>query len=131
MALRFILFHYKNEPMYIGDVYLPNGKSIFNGMETRSNNEYETIAIIKDPDGYSNIRNGAGVNQEVISKINENTPFLVYPTSLKNWWKVKTYGDCITGYIHKSRVIFYGNLDEQSRNEIDAKKEKVLQWSCD
>ncbi len=67
----------------------------------------QTIGIINDPDGYTNIRNGQGSNFEIIGKIEESYQFKYYPNEQSNWWAIKTipsYGTQIEGFVHKSRI---------------------------
>ena len=59
--------------------------------------------IIKDSDGYTNLRKGKGTNYEVIEKINTGSKIEVLD-NLGNWFYVKTKSGKI-GYVHKSKII--------------------------
>jgi hypothetical protein len=61
------------------------------------------IAIIQDPDGYTNVRNGMSKNAEIIDRLFEGENYEVFPTSDSNWWLVYTQSK-IKGYVHKSRI---------------------------
>ena len=61
------------------------------------------IAIIQDPDGYTNVRNGMSKNSEIIDRLFEGENYEVFPSSDNNWWVVYTQSN-VTGYVHKSRI---------------------------
>jgi len=67
----------------------------------------QKIGIINDPDGYTNIRSGQGMNYDIVGKINEADEFNYFPDSESNWWAVETIpriGTPLKGYVHKSRI---------------------------
>jgi|ERR1700744_3616797 len=68
-------------------------------------------AIIKDPEGYANLRQAPSVNAPIITKVYNYSVFSC-ESNKTNWWKVlsiqtdgrnKSYW--IEGYVHKSRVL--------------------------
>jgi hypothetical protein len=68
-----------------------------------------TYAVIKDPDGYVNVRKDANINAPIAGKINNYSIFSCEPNDKSNWWKViqvdehdKSYW--LEGYIYKDRV---------------------------
>ncbi len=61
------------------------------------------IAIIQDPDGYTNVRNGMSKNSEIIDRLFEGENYEVFPSSDNNWWVVYTQSN-VKGYVHKSRI---------------------------
>ena len=61
------------------------------------------IAVINDPDGYTNVRSGMSTKSEIIDRLYEGEHYEVYPTSKTNWWRVKTQ-NYVKGYVHKSRI---------------------------
>lgn len=61
------------------------------------------IAIIQDPDGYTNVRNGMSTNALIIDKLFEGEHYEVFPSSDSNWWMVLTQTK-VKGYVHKSRI---------------------------
>jgi hypothetical protein len=65
-------------------------------------------AVINDPDGYTNVRDGKSVNYNVIAKIYENEVFFAYPSTASNWYPVITKNG-IKGYVHNSRISFLSN----------------------
>ena len=77
------------------------------------------IAIIKDPDGYTNIREGNGADFEVIGRINKNEPFQ-FTKSNDDWWAVvkPTFGESITGFVHKSRITPFASLKSKEKIEF-------------
>lgn len=65
-------------------------------------------AVINDPDGYTNVREGKSVNYDVIAKIYENEVFYTYPSNSSNWYPVITKNGT-KGYVHNSRISFLSN----------------------
>ncbi len=65
-------------------------------------------AVINDPDGYTNVREGKSVNYNVIAKIYENEVFFAYPSATSNWYQVITKNGT-KGYVHNSRISFLNN----------------------
>lgn len=65
-------------------------------------------AVINDPDGYTNVREGKSVSYAIIAKIYENEVFYAYPSTTSDWYPVITY-DGIKGYVHNSRISFFNN----------------------
>ena len=61
------------------------------------------IAIIQDPDGYTNVRNGMSANSEIIDRLFEGENYEVFPSTDNNWWIVNTKFN-VKGYVHKSRI---------------------------
>jgi len=60
-------------------------------------------AVINDPDGFTNVREGIGTESKIIDKIYEGEKFEVFPSAQNSWWLVVTKSNK-KGYIHKSRV---------------------------
>jgi len=63
------------------------------------------LAVIQDPDGYTNVRSGAGKDFPVLTIIRENSIFYVFE-SAGQWWQIIGPDD-MRGYIHRSRVKFF------------------------
>lgn len=61
------------------------------------------IGVIRDKDGYTNIRKEENSSSEILGKIFENEYFFYKKTKTKNWCEIKTLKGKI-GYIHSSRV---------------------------
>ena len=60
-------------------------------------------AVINDPDGYTNVRNGMSTKSKIIDRLYEGEHYEVYPTSSSNWWRVNTQSN-VQGFVHKSRI---------------------------
>ncbi|MDX2285494.1 MAG: SH3 domain-containing protein [Bacteroidia bacterium] len=65
-------------------------------------------AVIQDPDGYTNVRNGPGTQHQVIEQVYNSQVFQVL-SQAGEWWKVQTPGGR-TGFMHRSRVRMQGNF---------------------
>jgi hypothetical protein len=79
------------------------------------------LAIINDPDGFTNIRSGQGNEFPIVSTINKDEFFYCDLTN-SEWIKVIALkwqnGNQVEGYIHKSRVQLVENLDFQRQKEL-------------
>ena len=94
--------------------------------------EYK-LAVINDPDGYTNVRKAPDAKSEVVFKIEKDEPldelFLCEPTK-GQWFKAKDFfGN--QGFIHKSRVFLYKDLEEKKRETLkgswlDAVTDRVM-----
>lgn len=62
----------------------------------------EVRAIINDPDGYTNIRSGQGVNYKIIGRISKDEVFYTIPQQ-GDWWPVRTTSNQY-GYVHRSKI---------------------------
>jgi hypothetical protein len=78
-------------------------------------NNRSEIGIIKDSDGYTNIRSAPQISSKVIGRSNQND-FVYFIKSDSPWWKLTTrYGEGVSidpppppeqnGYIHSSRIV--------------------------
>ena len=79
-------------------------------------------AVINDPDGFTNVREGKSVNYSIVTKIYEHEVFYAYPSSNSNWYPVIT-NDGIKGYVHNSRISF---LDKNSSSQSISTEEMAL-----
>jgi hypothetical protein len=79
------------------------------------------LAIINDPDGFTNIRSGQGKEYPVVSTINKDEFFYCDLTN-SEWVKVIALkwqnGNQVEGYIHRSRVQLVENLDFERQKEL-------------
>lgn len=66
------------------------------------------IGVIKDKDGFTNIRSDKSNKSEVIGKIIDKEYFTYFEIDNSNWWVIETNNGQI-GYLHKSRVSFVKN----------------------
>ena len=74
--------------------------------------EYK-LAVINDPDGYTNVRKARDAKSEVVLKIEKNELFLCEATK-GQWFKAKDFfGN--QGFIHKSRVLLYQDLNKKEK----------------
>jgi uncharacterized membrane protein YgaE (UPF0421/DUF939 family) len=78
-------------------------KSNNNQAKSEQTTKKKYIAIIQDPDGYTNVRNGMSKNSEIIDRLFEGENYEVFPSSDNNWWVVYTQSN-VKGYVHKSRI---------------------------
>jgi hypothetical protein len=79
------------------------------------NDDNLVYAVVKDTDGYVNVRQGSSVNAQIVGKIYNYSVFSC-GVNKSNWWKVvlvqtdgqnKSYW--VEGYVHKSRVLILSN----------------------
>ncbi|MFN5886644.1 MAG: SH3 domain-containing protein [Flavobacteriales bacterium] len=77
-------------------------------------------AVISDPDGYTNVRQGKSVEYSIVARIYENEVFYVIPSSSSNWYSVLTKAG-VQGYVHNSRIRFVNSVNTNqglSREEL-------------
>ncbi|MGB0660964.1 MAG: hypothetical protein ACPGNV_12400 [Mangrovicoccus sp.] len=69
-------------------------------------------AVIRDDDGYTNVRQGPSTSFPIVSPINDGTIFAVQPSG-ERWWKIRfayapeyrrAPSEVIEGYMHVSRI---------------------------
>ena len=65
-------------------------------------------AVINDPDGYTNVREGKSKNYNIVDRIYENEVFYASPSSSSNWYAVILQNGT-KGYVHNSRISFINN----------------------
>jgi uncharacterized protein YgiM (DUF1202 family) len=63
--------------------------------------------VIDDPDGYTNIRSGPSVEDQVITRVIDGEVFCVLSRT-GNWWLVRTAHD-VTGYMYYDRIRIIGS----------------------
>ena len=64
----------------------------------------ELLAVIDDPDGYTNVRAGQGTNYDVVTTVLEDEAFYVSPQGGdQDWWPVRTTSGH-SGFMHRSRI---------------------------
>lgn len=64
---------------------------------------FNRAARIEDPDGWTNVRAGAGTGFDIIGRVYDGEPFYTHSQDGK-WWQVRTAGG-IVGYMHRSRIV--------------------------
>ncbi len=60
-------------------------------------------AVINDPDGYTNIRRGPGMQYAIRAQIMDGQVFMAFESPNKDWWIVRT-PDGTWGFMHASRI---------------------------
>jgi hypothetical protein len=81
----------------------PNTSTSANTKSANTKSAKKYIAVINDPDGYTNVRDGMSTNAKIIDRLSEGENFEVFPSSDNNWWIVYTQSK-VKGYVHKSRI---------------------------
>lgn len=80
------------------------------------------LARISDKDGYTNIRQGQGINFKVVATVVDNEFFYCEPSDAE-WLKVLVVqwtaaGGQVAGFIHRSRVQYIGSLPDAVQRSI-------------
>lgn len=88
----------------------------FNAEKSTNVKKSNTLGVINDPDGYTNVRANKSSSSSVIYKIyDENKRFEIIDNS-GEWWKIKfdinEYPYEIIGFIHNSRVELIDNDED-------------------
>lgn len=79
----------------------------------------DKLGRIKDPDGFTNVRSGAGVNYEVVDTLFENEFFYFSFEDDLEWANIIAWkGRQVKGYMHKSRIQEINELSRSERKEL-------------
>jgi len=78
------------------------------------------LAIINDPDGYTNIREGQGTHTKILAKIVKDEIFYFIPSKISPWWEASKING-IKGYVHKSRIYPLKDMSNKEKNEFISK----------
>ena len=73
-----------------------NGRVLPHGLHVR--------AMINDPDGYTNVRQGPDAKSPIVARVDTSDTFMSAPQR-GNWWKVRLSNNQ-EGFMHKSRIVF-------------------------
>ena len=80
------------------------------------------LAVINDPDGFTNVRSGQGKEFPVIATIDKDEFFYCDLTARGEWIKIiaMKWQDekQVEGYIHRSRIQLVENLDHKKQKEL-------------
>ncbi len=82
-------------------IYNAKTYQLITKQELNEKNQANKLATIKDPDGYTNLRQGPSKNTIIIKKIKEGETFNIIEYG--EWCEILT-NDGTRGYIHKSRI---------------------------
>lgn len=94
---------YSDENIYITNIYLANGSSIYNKIDTDINYYLELPGIINDKDGYVNIRESPNAKAKIVGTIKVGERFYYIPYN-SSWVKVKMSHSNLGGYIYYNRI---------------------------
>lgn len=96
---------------------------------------FSQLAIISDPDGYTNIREAKSITSRVIGRVNKEDVFLVAQDEENDdWWGIffTSKAGYIQGFIHQTKFIELGKLRQISRTSRNRKStDKSLSISND
>lgn len=86
---------------------------VAHAQELQFNDDDLVYAVIRDSDGYVNIRQKPSVNAHIVGKIYNNSLFSCQPDKT-NWWKIlqvdnNSRSNWIEGYIYKDKVLLLKN----------------------
>ena len=88
------------------------------------------LAIISDPDGFTNVRSGQGIEFSVIDTIKKDEFFYCDLTEKGEWIKILPMkSKQIEGYIHRSGIQLVENFDYKKQKELIAQilnRQKIL-----
>lgn len=88
------------------------------------------LAIINDPDGFTFVRNGQGMDFKVIDTLLAEDFFYFHLIDNSDWAKVTAWkGRQIEGYVHKSRIQEVDKLDLSKQKDLIIKtleRHKIL-----
>ena len=79
------------------------------------------LSVIKDADGFTNVRSGQGKEFSIIGTIEKDEFFYCNMMTKNEWVEIFTLGcskEQIKGYIHRSRVQLVENLNYKKQKEL-------------
>lgn len=76
------------------------------------------VAVINDSDGFTFVRSGPGKENPVTDTIAENTFFYCAGDTSKFWIYVQNPVDGKMGYMHRSRIAFFHELDSIRQHKL-------------
>lgn len=90
-------------------------------------------ALVKDPDGYCNIRQSASSNSKVIDTVHNDRIVFAFSDAAEGEWfpvdyykdKSNLYDQSLSGYIHKSRITFLTELTKFKKVILNASTLKL------
>ena len=71
---------------------------------------YDSLAVINDKDGFTNVREEPDINSKIIFQINSNYIFKIIPNNENNWWKIENIASRQEGYMHSNKIRNLGSL---------------------
>ncbi len=89
--------------------------------------EVRKLALIKDRDGFTNVRKNKNKDSEVVGKLYKNEFFYCIPSNSEQWWLVHRKGvtykngsktESLNGYMHKSRIKIFENCPTNKKQKI-------------
>ncbi len=83
----------------------------------QTQSEAEKLAVINDPDGYTNIRNGPSRDATIIGRVTRGEQFMVTPSS-DDWWSVRTY-EGVNGYMRSTLIKILSDEEASSKDGED------------
>lgn len=86
--------------VFADGVLTENGKVLPDGFSSKPFGSY---AVINDPDGYTNLRQGPNGKSPIIGRVDRGDFFRTHPQT-GDWWQVQVRHD-LSGYMHKSRIV--------------------------
>jgi len=105
---------------FIFNIWLPDGNS-FDDLIDRNDNPrtLKRPGIIKDKDGYVNVRQSGSIDSPVYMKVFTNQVFYYTPTCYSNWYAVyETEEEECIGYMHKSRIVEYKDFPKRLKDKV-------------
>ncbi|MFH0959516.1 MAG: SH3 domain-containing protein [Pseudomonadota bacterium] len=72
--------------------------------------------FIKDPDGYTNIREGKSTASRIVGRMLDKDVLEYFPEKKEKW--IPVHRKKIFGFVHASRVVPFSSLDEDERRRI-------------
>ena len=88
------------------------------------------LAIINDPDGFTFVRSGPGIEFNVVDTLFAEDYFYFQLTEGSEWVKVTAWkGKQIDGFVHKSRIQEFEKLDSKKQQELITRtleKQRIL-----
>ncbi|RLD56353.1 MAG: hypothetical protein DRJ01_15360 [Bacteroidetes bacterium] len=80
---------------------------------------FDSLAVINDKDGYTNVRENPDLSSKIIFQIKTNFIFKITANSKSSWKEIEQFGlKNRTGFIHESRIKNLGSLSNNEMREL-------------
>ena len=66
---------------------------------------WKYVALVKDEDGYTNIRKGPGTKYAIVGKVRDGSCILISGEEGDRWYKIYTQKGVLRGYISANKVM--------------------------
>jgi hypothetical protein len=79
---------------------------------------YDSLAVIQDKEGFTNVREEPDINSKIIFQINTFYIFKIVAKNGNNWGEIENIANGQSGYMHSSKIRNLGSLSDLEIKEL-------------